>query len=139
MIIETEIFKLKKLSDQKDVEAILDIAEEHISKGEFDLAKTYLLEGLRDTKLLDINTDPEKGEIRVLDGGYYFKLLGEIYLKEGNKFKAGESFVKAIEEIIDDYEIEDFDKIIKEYKLEELLDQTDFKHKAFTGWFGKET
>jgi hypothetical protein len=85
-----------------------------------------------------INDDEETGEITWLDGGFYFKMLGEIYLKENNKFRAGECFVNAIEQIINQYDIKEFDEIVEEYELKELLEKTGYKHKAFSGWFGKE-
>lgn len=137
MIIESHIFNLKTLSNTGNYELILEKAEEFYNKGALEEAKIFLNEGLKDTRLLS-TYDVEKKEETTLDIGYYFSLLGRIYLAEKNKYRAAECFLRAMEEIIDQYEIADFDRMVEKYQLEKLLQETGYHHKAFTGWFGKE-
>ena len=137
-MINHNIFELKKLIQAKDYETILDLGDEFYKKTDYHTAKMFLIEGLKDTKVFKSNYDDKTGELTFLDVGYYFVILGKIYLHEGNKFRAGESFVKAVEKIMDRYPITEFDNAIEEYELEELLEQTGYKHKAYTGWFGSD-
>lgn len=138
MIISSNIFELRKLIQTRKYETILEFGEKYYEKSEYDTAKLFLTEGLKNTKAFEINYDDDTNQLMFLDVAYYFVLLGKIYLSEGNKFRAGENFVKALEKIVDRYPMNEFDQIVEKYQLEELLEDTGYKHKAFSGWFGKD-
>lgn len=50
--------------------------------------------------------------------------IGHLHMKEGNKYRAAEAYIEAVEQIIGDYRGKERDRAFKRYKVEKYLKKT---------------
>ena len=53
--------------------------------------------------------------------------IGHLYMDEGNKYRAAETYIEAILQIIGDYKGKERDKAFKRYKVEKYLAKTGYQ------------
>jgi TPR repeat protein len=53
--------------------------------------------------------------------------VGHLHMKEGNKYRAAEAYIEAIEQIIGDYQGKERDRAFKKYKIEKYLKKTGYQ------------
>lgn len=53
--------------------------------------------------------------------------IGHLHMKEGNKYRAAEAYIEAVEQIIGDYQGKERSRAFKRYKIEKYLEKTGHK------------